>query len=396
MSPVATWITGFGVLSALGRGEASLRAALGREPGGVRPDAALDGRPAGCCPEPLDERATRRLDRTARLFVAAAEDAWRQAGLAGGAPPDTRVAVLEGSSAGAVPGLIECLGDPHHRHRGPSALVRFMTGAGSAFFAQAHGLDGPVHSLAAGSISSACALGEAWEMLRAGRVDLVVAGGAEAPLTAEILRVFAEAGLLAPGMAEDAPGCRPFDTARAGTVLGEGAAVFVLETETHARARHAVPRATLLGYGVAGERGSMTAPDPTGAGVAAAITRARSTAPEAPAWIKAHGTGTRLGDLAEMNGLAVAFGAALRELPVTSLKPRLGHALGASGALEAAVALAALDARVVPPTLNTRDIDPALPPCRVATEPLQAGRGPALLVSEGFGGRAAALLLGRP
>lgn len=395
MNDTAIWITGFGVLSALGRGEASLGPALGDEAGGVRPDLELGGRPAGRCLEPLADRHLRRLDRTARLFVSAAEDAWENAGLAGVELAGERTAVIEGSSAGAIPGLIECLGAPGHRHRGPTALVRFMAGAGSAAFAQAHGLDGPVHSLSAGSVSAACALGEAYEMLRGGRVDCVLAGGAEAPLTPELVALFEEAGILAAAVDGEPACCRPFDVRRNGTVPGEGAAVFVLETETHARARRAVPRAALLGYGVASEPGSMVAPDPTGRGVTAAARRALADATEPPAWIKAHGTGTRLGDPAEINGLAALFGAGLREIPVTSLKPRLGHTLGASGAVEAAVALLALDARVVPPTLNTHEIDSALPPCRVATEPLQAGRGAVLLVSEGFGGRAAALLLGR-
>jgi 3-oxoacyl-(acyl-carrier-protein) synthase len=384
------WITGIGVVSAAGLGVAALEQLI-TQGGSALSRSPDDSRWLGRAPDPPPSAATRRLDRAARLFVAAAEEAWRSAGLEDAMLTRERVAVLEGSSLGP---MSEVLGDLRRgRFPCPSALLRCMTGAGGSVFGQLHGITGPVLHLSSGSVSAACAVAQGWERIRSGELDVVVAGGAECPLAEEIIATFAAAGLLAPGD-ESEPGCRPFDAARAGTVLGEGAGVLVLEAAPHAVRRLARPRAILLRAGTATEcGGGMLAPRADGEGILRVV-RAVCGMPKArPGWIKSHGTGTRLNDTAEARGLWQAFGPDLAEIPITALKPTLGHTLGASAALEAVASVVALGAGVVPPTHGLTCLDQELGPLRVPTVSTPAPAGPALLLSQSFGGRAAALLI---
>ena len=386
------WITGIGAVTAAGPGCAALRALLRDAGSAVRPDAGLGGRPAARCLAPPRDRAARRLDRGAALFRAACVEAWAGAGLGRG-PAPARAGLIEGSSLGPMCGVLEdharLLDDPRRRAR-PSDLTRFMTGAGGALFAQEARIRGPVLHLSAGSVSAACAIGDAFERVASGRLDVAVAGGAESPLHPGIVATFDAAGVLSPAGA--AAPCRPFDAARAGTVLGEGAAALVIESEAHARRRGAAPLARIAGYGFCAEAYDLTAPDPEGAGVREAIGAALGTRPASDiGWVKAHGTGTVLNDAAELRALSLLLGPRLAALPVTSLKPSLGHCLGASGAVEAVAAVLALGESLVPATLGHHEPDEALPACLVPRAPLRRS-GPALLLSESFGGRCAALL----
>ncbi len=390
-------ITGVGAVSAAGIGAAPLLELVLAGRSAVRPAAALDGLPAGVAPELPADRRTRRLDRAARLFVAAGEEAWRDAGLATEPEDGGNFALIEGSSLGSLADLLE-------EHRGiverrdarppsPAALIRYMAGAGGAFLAQAHQIHGPVFHLSAGSVSAMVAIGEAYLKVASGTVDVALAGGGDCPLQREIAAAFAASGILAHEAGASAP-CRPFDRRRTGTVLGEAAGAVVLESETHALARGARIRAVASGYGLSCEAGSMTAPDAEGSGVAAAALQAlREAAASRVGWVKAHGTGTRLNDRAECRGLARALGAALPDSPLTSLKAAIGHSFGASGAVETALAALAAERGVVPPSVGTEQVDPDLPPCRIALEAEPSRGGAALLLAESFGGRCAALVL---
>ncbi|NNK48540.1 MAG: hypothetical protein HKP01_06685 [Gemmatimonadetes bacterium] len=400
------WITGCGAVTAAGTGTPALEAALF----GDRPLVVLgDGEspPVGRAPELPATRRVRRLDRCARLFLAAATEAWEDAGLPDTAPEPDRCALIEGSSLGPMCELIEesekagarmdaDSAGPARRGR-PFDLVRFMTGAGGALFAQTRGVAGPVLHVSCGSVSSTSAIGEAAAWVASGRADLVVAGGADSPVHPDVRELFRAAGILA--YRDGAPAaCLPFDERRCGTWLGEGAGVVVLESAERARARGHEPLAMLAGYGLSCEPNSMTAPDPAGGGLAAAVREALGTgslSSGAPGigWIKAHATGTPKGDAAECRGLAAALGPGFADLPITGLKPLLGHCLGASGAVEAVAAVLALRRAVVPATLGMERIDPDLPPCRVVTGPLSLKAPGALLLSESFGGRSAALVL---
>src|SRR5215207_3502751 len=193
------WVTGIGAVSAAGVGVAALRSLLVEGRGAVAPLAASSRWTVGRCPTPAPSPMTRRLERSGKLFVTAASEAWQQAGFGTTPPAPSRCAILEGSSLGPLAEMVASarsrLGRDWVGH--PSHLVRFMPGAGGAAFAHAHGIEGDVLHLSAGSVSAAIAIIEAVERLRAHRADIVVAGGAECPLEETVLATFAAAGVLA-------------------------------------------------------------------------------------------------------------------------------------------------------------------------------------------------------
>ena len=386
------WITGMGAVTGSGLGTAPLADALRVGRSAVRRQASG---PEWAAPVMMPEtgREAKRLDRSAQLFLAAAQEAWAEAGLQGDRFDPFRIGLFEGSSLGPMGAIIEesrCPGSTASPARA-RRLARLMTGAGGATFAQTYGIRGPVLHLSAGSVASAAALGEGFWQVATGRLDLVVAGGGEATLHPDVAATFRVAGIL--GASDDWP-CRPFDRRRNGTVLGEGAGAFVLEAAEHARRRGAERRATVLGYACVTESHGFVAPDPDGTGVSDAARAALEIAGRPRlAWIKAHGTGTLTNDLAECRGLSQLLGPVLETVPLTSLKSTVGHCLGASAAIEAAGAMLAMRDSIVPATVGTEEPDPALPPCRVATEPIWAASGAVLLLAESFGGRCAALVI---
>ncbi len=390
------WITGLGALTAVGPDTDALARALVDGCPGLKPMPFVKGTLAGIAGEIPRTREARRLDRSASMFLTAASEAWSSAGLNSDSLNADRCAVAEGSSLGSMSELLDTASaNAGSKRARPSALLRFMSGAGGAAFAQAHGIRGPVLHFSAGSVSATCAIGEAFRWIGEGRVDVVVAGGAECPLNAGIVEHFRAAGILADPTESSRP-CRPFDATRTGTALGEGAGVVILESSDHARRRGAEPRAVLRGYGLSCETNSMFAPDPNGAGVTAAAEQALKQAGNCRVgWIKTHGTGTRQNDAAECRGLAKVFGPDLRETPLTALKPLLGHCLGASGSVETVAAVLALDEHIVPPSLGTKQVDPELPACTVVAQTRETQADDILLLAESFGGRCAALVLGR-
>lgn len=400
MTGRAVWVTGVGAVSAAGVGAEALGQMLVEGRTGVRPIAELGCTPCGRSENPARHRASRHLDRSARFFLAAGEEAWSDAGLEHALIDRRRCAVLEGSSLGPLADLLtehqEQISRGSAAAARPSRLVRYMSGAGGAALAQLHGVRGPVLHLSAGSVSAACAVGEAFQKISQGVVDLVVAGGSECPLHPDVLESFRSAGILSqPDGGSSA--CRPFDRRRNGTVLGEGAGVLVLEAADHARARGARARAVITGFGMSCEAYSMTAPDPDGTGVADATRDALwAMSPDELGWIKTHGTGTRLNDAAECRGLAMVFGESLFSVPLTSLKPALGHCLGASAGVELVGAIKALEWGLVPPTLGSDEPDPDLPPHTLATSTRSARSNAVLLLAESFGGRCTALALRTP
>jgi 3-oxoacyl-(acyl-carrier-protein) synthase len=278
---------------------------------------------------------------------------------------------------------------------GATGVLQFLTGAGGVAFAQIHRLRGPVLHISAASVSSTCAIGEALQKISNGFLDVAVAGGAECPLQSDVIESLRVAGILSAPRNGD-PVCCPFDTRRSGTVLGEGAGVLVLEAAEHALRRGASPRAAVTGFGQSRETYSMIRPDPTGIGVAEAAHAALDGVPlPEVGWIKAHGTGTRKNDAAECRGLAALFGDRLPRTPISSLKPMLGHCLGASGAVETVAAVLALERGFIPPTLGTTQIDPTLPACTVATRVESSSARRVLILAESFAGRCAAVAVSR-
>ena len=239
-------------------------------------------------------------------------------------------------------------------------------------------------------------MGYAVEMIRSGRADVVVAGGTEAAVHALPIAGFAAMQALSTRNDDPEAASRPYDTGRDGFVLGEGAAVIVLETLEHAQARGAKIYAELAGVGMSSDAHHITAPEPEGAGASRAMLEAVERAGlglKDIAHINAHATSTPVGDIAEYNAIKRAFGDAIDDIPVTATKSMTGHLLGAAGALEGVLTILSVHHRLVPATINLDDQDPAIPLDVVTGEPRKLPQGDiaALTNSFGFGGHNAAL-----
>jgi 3-oxoacyl-[acyl-carrier-protein] synthase II len=246
-----------------------------------------------------------------------------------------------------------------------------------------------VHAPVSACASGAEAIGLALDLLRAGRADVVVAGGTEAAISALPLAGFAAMRALSQRQDDPQAASRPYDKGRDGFVLGEGAAVLVLETAEHARARGARVYAELAGAGMSADAHHVAAPEPTGAGAARALSLALADAGLAPqdvAHVNAHATSTPLGDVAEAHALRTALGEHADRVAVTAPKSCTGHLLGAAGALEAALTVLTLHHRLVPPTRNLDDPDDEVALDVVRVDPRPLGDGAAVSNSFGFGG----------
>jgi len=279
----------------------------------------------------------------------------------------------------------------------PTLALAVFGGAGASNVALDLGLTGPAVGNANSCASGAVAIGQAFHAIRDGEIEIALAGGAEAPLAPLTFGAFALINVLSRRNAEPKAASRPFDRERDGFVMGEGAAVLVLEERRHAERRGAAIRAELLGYGSTNDAFHMTAPRPDGRESGRAMQLALRDAdlpPEAIGYVNAHASGTPLNERAEAKALHLALGSHARAVPVSGTKGLYGHPLGASGAIEAAITILALERRILPGTCNLVDPDPDcdLTLLRDAT-PAQAQV--ALTTSFGFGGMNAALIIGR-
>lgn len=371
------WITGRGVLCPLGNTPEALADALEQCSSAVRPlagPAAMGFTPYGCVGAPLPgEPATEALfdpawpalltallDRTSVLALRAAQSAWADAGLAADRFDTERAGVAWGSGMGGASTLEQAYGDllaPVPRRVHPFTVVRAMHNASASHIGMQLNLQGPLTLISNACASAAQALGEAMHWLRAGRADVVLAGGAEAPLAPGVVRAWQSMGVLAKTDAEQAAhSCRPFDRRRSGLVLGEGAGALVLERESHARARGARPLAVLAGYGASNDATHLSRPEE--AGQVRAMRQALKDADLHPAevgHVNAHGTGTPVGDGVEARSVHEVFGG---HRPALSAGKALhGHLLGAAGAVEAIAAIEALRRGRVPPTAHLRETD---------------------------------------
>jgi 3-oxoacyl-[acyl-carrier-protein] synthase II len=251
------------------------------------------------------------------------------------------------------------------------------------------------------SIASACAtgahaIGEALQILRQGRADVVVAGGCEAALTPLSLAAFARMGALSARNDDPQAASRPFDKDRDGFVFGEGAGVVVLETADHARSRGARPLARLTGYGATGDAFHVTQPDPEGRGATAAMELAIADArvtPENVDYINAHGTSTPYNDRVETMAIKQALGNEAKRIPITSTKSQTGHLLGAAGAVEVVASTLILREGVIPRTINLDTPDPDCDLDYVADGPREEKLKVAISNSFGFGGQNACLVI---
>ncbi len=260
------------------------------------------------------------------------------------------------------------------------------------------GAKGPNFVTVSACASSANAIGEAYEIIRRGDAVAMIAGGVEAGITPLPMAAFANMGALSQRNDDPTHASRPFDATRDGFVLGEGAAMLILEDLAFARARGAPLLGEIVGYGTTADAHHITEPDPMGGGIQRAMRRALTKAgiaPEAVGYLNAHGTSTPLNDRTETAAIRAVFGAHADTLVVSSTKSMIGHTMGAAGAIEAAVTLLSLATGIITPTMNLAEPDPA---CDLDYAPNAARHAPvayAMTNSMGFGGHNASLLLRR-
>jgi 3-oxoacyl-[acyl-carrier-protein] synthase II len=374
-------VTGAGVVSPLGatlaefhRSLAAGRSGIRRlapeiaEGSGVQVGATIDWNPAPY----FKEAEAANLDRVAQFALAAAAQAIAASGLEMANLNRERIGVSWGTGMGGAHSqeatYKQVYGAGEWRVR-PLTVVMSMSNAAGSNVALRHGLRGPFANYSTACSSSAMALGEAMRTIAAGRADAMIAGGSEALLTPGVLAAWQALRTLAPAdRADPAASCKPFDKRRAGLVLGEGAAAFVLEEESRARARGARIYAVLTGYGNSCDATHMSRPDRDGQvrAMQQALAEAQ-LAPQDVGYINAHGTATAVGDVVEAEAINAVFGPAAREVRVSSTKSLHGHLLGGSGALELAAALLALEG-VLPPTGFLEEPDPACALRHVARE----------------------------
>jgi len=379
-------ITGAGVVSPLGNSLAEFHRSLAEARPGIRRLPELIAQGSGVQvgatvewnPAPLLTPAEAgNLDRVSQFAIAAAAQALAASGLDLQAEDRDRIGVYWGTGMGGAHTLeasykqLYTTGDWRTR---PLTVVMAMNNAAGSNVSVRNGLRGPFANFSTACSSSAMALGEAMRAIAAGRADAIVAGGAESLLTPATLLAWQALRTLAPAdPAEPGASCKPFDKRRAGLVLGEGAAAFVLEEESHARARGARIVGFLTGYGNSSDAVHMSRPDRDGQ--VRAMKQALAEAglePEAIGYINAHGTATSVGDVVEAEAVNAVFGemsGASRGPFVSSTKSLHGHLLGGAGALEFAVAMLALEQGLLAPTAFLEQPDPA---CRLRHVALKA------------------------
>ncbi len=404
-------ITGLGAVTPFGAGVAALWNGLCAGVSAVGPIDRFEAHglrtriaahvPELPLPAGMEPRDAKRMDRFALLALAAADEAWRQAGLSGGVPDPYRAGVLIGSSHGGEETLVDgvrALSAEDPRRLSPWLISRMLANMASAQVAIRHGLRGPSFAVASACATGAHAIGEAAEIVRRGDADLMLAGASDACITPLTLAGDAAAGALSARNEEPERASRPFDADRDGFVVGEGAGVLVLEKREHALARGARVLAELTGYGATTDALHETRPEAEGAHVAYAIRRALAKAglaPEALDAVFAHATGTPVGDRAEACALRTALGARVSAVPIAAIKGALGHLMGAAGAVQAIAAVTALETQTLPPTVNLEHPDVAGLDF-VVSRPRPTPLHHVLSNAMGFGGHNVALILSAP
>ena len=399
-------VTGMGVVSPLGVGLEPTWEALVAGKSGIGPVAGVDvgDLPVRIAaqatefdaPELLGVKPARQLDRFAQMALHASREARAQAGLTGEPDRPERWATVVATGIGGVATEERAVAATSGGGRvSPFTVPAYIGNAAVAAVSQDAGARGqalcPVTACAAGSD----AVGIAADMIRLGRADVVLAGGAEAPVTRSMLAGFAAMKAATTRNDDPEAASRPFDANRGGLVVGEGAAILVLESAEHAAARGAEVLGEVAGYAATNDAYHITAPRPDGLAATAALRGALADAGVEPSdvdYVNAHGTGTKLNDQTEAGVLSSVLG----EVATSSTKSMTGHLMGAAGALEAVIAIQALRTGLLPPTVNLDDLDPACAGVdHIRGAARRADPRVAVSTSFGFGGHNAVLVFRR-
>ena len=402
-------ITGIGTVNPLGLDAPSTWEAMLAGRSGIDTIAAFDPSPfpvriagevRGFDPEAVASRKdARRMDRSVLFAVAATDEAVADAGLDVLDPERTGVVV--GSAIGGI-----AIVEEQQRilmEKGPGRvsatfLPNCLVDTATSYIATKLGVVGLNFAVVSACATGSHAIGEAAELIKRGRADVIVAGGTEACVTPLVMAGFCQMQALAARNDDPAAASRPFDRGRSGFVVSEGAAVVVVESESHARSRGAKVYAEVAGYGASNDAYHVATPHPESRGVIHMFSDALRSAriePEEVGYVNAHGTGTPLGDPAETQAIRQAFGAHADKLAVSSTKSMTGHLFGAAGALEAIASALALRDQVLPPTINLEDPDPACDLDYVPLKTREASFEVAISNSMGLGGHNGAVVLRR-
>lgn len=393
-------ITGIGIVSCFGRGKAAALDAVVAARSGVRILENIDPsdllcRIGGEVPREAHEGLHRGHDRFTRLALIAAEEAVEEANFATAAFAPERVGVLMGTGLGGCETLDAGFRRVYKESQTrvpPTSIAWSMYNAAASAISMKFQAKGISYAVVSACASANHALGLAFQAIRNGDADAILAGGTDAPLTFGIIRAWESMRVLAIDNQHPERACRPFSVDRQGLVLAEGAAVFFLEPFESARARGQRVLGEIAGFGATSDAGHITDPSPEGAARAMAIAlRSGSLEPSDIGYINAHGTGTRANDVSETQATKELFGEAAYRVPISSTKSMHGHAMGASGAIETAISLIALNEGIIPPTINLERPDPECDLDYVPNVPRKATVRVFLSNSFGFGGMNAVL-----
>jgi 3-oxoacyl-[acyl-carrier-protein] synthase II len=349
----------------------------------------------------LPERETRRRDRFEHLASAAAAEALTESGIEVTEEEAPRIGVIVSSAIGGLRSIADAVLTVEHegpRRVSPFMIPMLMSNGASGLIAIDHGIKGPCFSVASACASGADGLGVALTMLRNNMIDAALAGGTESTIVPVAVAAFDRVGAMSHHNDDYSMTPAPFDKNRDGLVMGEGAAILVLERESRARARGARILAELAGYGATADAFHVTAPHEKGEGGAAAIRAALTSAGAEPSdigYINAHGTATQLNDISETKAIKRALGDVATRIPVSSTKSMTGHMMGATGALEAILCVQAIREGLLPPTVHYQTPDPECDLDVIPNTAREARIDFAISNAFGFGGHNAVLAFRR-
>ncbi|MFM8369731.1 MAG: beta-ketoacyl-ACP synthase II [Chloroflexota bacterium] len=347
----------------------------------------------------MDAREARRRDRFEQFAIAASKEALFSSGLEVTDKNAGRIGIIISSAIGGLHSLQEATLTNYKdgpRKVSPFMIPMLMANGGAGMAAIEFGIKGPCFSVASACASGADGIGTALMMLRTGMIDAALAGASEATITSTGVAAFDRVGAMSRRNDDYSMTPQPFDKNRDGLVMGEGAAVLVLERESDAKARGANILAELAGYGATADAFHVTAPHEHGAGGAAAIRMALESARanvDEVGYINAHGTGTSLNDQAETRAVKAAFGELAYKVPISSTKSMTGHMMGATGALEVVFCVKAINEGILPPTIHYETPDPECDLDYIPNKAREANISLAISNAFGFGGHNAVLAI---
>ena len=352
----------------------------------------------------MDRKEARRLDPCIQYAIAAAKEVFADAALDMENEDPERVGAVIGSGIGGLGSFVENMETVTAkglRKVSPFMIPNMLVDSAAGKLAIDYDLQGPNHAVVSACASGTSACGEAFELLRRGDADVMIAGGTEAAILPIVVSAFDVMGALSQRVDDPKAACRPFDSGRDGFVMSEGSALLIMETEEHALKRGARIYAEVIGYGSSADAYHMAAPHTTGRGAAIAMRMAIRKAaaygvtPDQIDYINAHGTATRLNDIGETMAIKQVLGEHAYNVRISSTKSMTGHLLGAAGALEAIVAAKVIQTGKIPPTINLQNQDPECDLNYTPNEAVEADVKVVLSNSFGFGGHNACIMLRR-